>query len=147
MTAAEFSEPDRGLLAAGLCWLYDTVQPGDAIIQHHGTGHGYADGTRSYGFTSHGADDLPTITIHVRNWEWGPDGNATPVLTATEMDATAAAITELGHVIFSGRRTRTAAGLRASSAQPARQRAAAARLRLECVRSADWRRETRVARR
>jgi hypothetical protein len=93
---ADFPEPDRGLLAAGLCWLYDTVQPGDSVIPHHGTGHGYADGTRSYSFSSEGAHHLPAIVIMVRHWDYGPDGEIAHLLTAAEIDATAAAITELG---------------------------------------------------
>jgi hypothetical protein len=97
--AAAFPAPDLGLLAAGLCWLYDTVQPGDSVIQHHGTSCGYVGGARSYGFTSEGGADLPAITVDVRNWTYGPDNQITPVLTGAELDATAAVITELGGTI------------------------------------------------
>lgn len=103
MTASYPTDPavradaDRGIIAAGLKWLYETVQPDGAIIQHHGVTRGNRYQTRRYGFCPSGAKNLPVVSVEVAHWSRNPDTNVIgPMLEAGEMDAIGAVIIELG---------------------------------------------------
>lgn len=85
--ADEYVAPDRDALAAGIEWLYRTVQPDGAIIQHHGTGISGAFG-RYYGFCPEGAHALPVITVQT--------ADSVSLLAAGEMAANAEVIKTLG---------------------------------------------------
>ena len=90
-----YPRPDLSVLAAGLEWLYRTVQPEGAIQQHHGESVGY-DGSRYYGFCPSGALHLPVITVNAKGWGYAEDGSLTGALGDGEMAANAAALTTLG---------------------------------------------------
>lgn len=94
-----YPEPDHAVLAAGIEWLFRTVQPADAIDQHHGACYGQPDSTRYYGFCPQGALNLPVISVNARGWAWNDGGELVGVLESGEMAATAGALTALGVVI------------------------------------------------
>ncbi|MHA4776037.1 hypothetical protein L1085_016195 [Streptomyces sp. MSC1_001] len=68
--------PDRipisAALTAGLHWLYETEQPDDAWMQHHGQQIRIT-GNRYLTFTPTGADNLPVIAINVSRPKWTKD--------------------------------------------------------------------------
>lgn len=59
------SNQARGVLAAGLAWLYDTEQPEGAILSHHGVSK--AAGEHSFRFIGEAADGLPAIVVELVN--------------------------------------------------------------------------------
>ena len=61
----------KTVLAAAMAWLYDTDQPGGAIMQHHGPG-GFRLGDRYYDLTPTGAENLPVISVTVAGAEFKP---------------------------------------------------------------------------
>ena len=93
--AQVFPEPSLEVLAAGVEWLYRTVQPDAAIQQHHGATIGYA-ATRYYGFCPVGALNLPVISVNATGWRWGAGNSIIGALTDAEMTATATALESLG---------------------------------------------------
>lgn len=93
-----FPEPDRAVLAAGIEWLFRTVQPEGAIDQHHGACYGQPDSTRYYGFCPQGALNLPVISVNARGWSHA-DHELVGGLEAGEMAATAEVLAALGVVI------------------------------------------------
>jgi hypothetical protein len=93
---AEFPEPDRAALAAGIEWLYRTAQPEGAILTHHGSGCPTVHEARSYGFCPRGGADLPAITLNAKGWSYAPDGDLIDGVMPGEMAATAEALAELG---------------------------------------------------
>lgn len=60
----------RPTLEAGLVWLYDTEQPEDALVQHHGVALP-AVGDRWLKFCPQGSAGRPTIVIDVACVQWG----------------------------------------------------------------------------
>jgi hypothetical protein len=84
----------RPTLAAGLCWLYDTEQPSDATIQHHGAGLPSV-ANRRLRFCPQGWEGHPVVVIDVAHVEWdGPYLPAKNPLAAGELDAVATLIAE-----------------------------------------------------
>lgn len=63
----------RELIAGGLAWLYDTVQPEGAILQHHGAIMADNDRRRTYRFIPQGWNNLPVVVAdaHHRRDEHG----------------------------------------------------------------------------
>lgn len=60
----------RPTLEAGLAWLYDTEQPEDALLQHHGVALP-AIGNRWLKFCPQGWAGRPVIVIDVAHVQWG----------------------------------------------------------------------------
>lgn len=94
------TEAQRAVLAAGLAWLYDTVQPADAITSHHGYCTA-ADGRRLR-FAPRGSyPGGPVIVIDVAQPHYdGPQHNrvlTNPLGGHTEMLAWCGVLGELGH--------------------------------------------------
>lgn len=56
-------------LVAGLRWMYDTRQPADAWMQHHGE-RLYAEDNRYYSFVPVGAYNRPVIVVNVSSPTW-----------------------------------------------------------------------------
>ena len=87
----------KPFLKAGLAWLYETVQPPGAILQHHGVSSPRAGG-RSYGFVPVGAGSRPVVIIRVAQPRRHPDdGTLLNPLSRVEVDAVAAEIAKLGY--------------------------------------------------
>lgn len=83
-------------LAAGLAWLFDTAQPDDAIVQHHGHASA-AFGRRTYGFCPRGHTGHPVISVDVVDTRWLSDeGRWTATLYPGEVKQLAAVLTALG---------------------------------------------------
>lgn len=60
------------ILRAGLAWLYDTEQPGDAVLQHHGLGvPGGTVDNRSFTFVPVGWRRHVVVVVNVVKVEWG----------------------------------------------------------------------------
>lgn len=99
---AAFPPPDETILAAGLRWLYETVQPDGAIIDNHGVCHGNGDRTRLYHFISNGFNGLPVVVVDVVGWKYDPGADEIDqLLSSDEMAAIGEAITRLGGTILS----------------------------------------------
>ncbi|MFC9736214.1 hypothetical protein ACFWG5_34315 [Streptomyces hydrogenans] len=66
-------------LTVGLQWLYETEQPADAWMQHHGQWI-RATGNRHLTVTPAGAENLPVIALNVTRptWTKHPDGDMYP---------------------------------------------------------------------
>lgn len=60
-------------LDAGIRWLYETVQPEDALLQHHGVTLPGPD-NRSYRFAPCGFNGLPVVIVDVVRVEWRNEG-------------------------------------------------------------------------
>jgi hypothetical protein len=90
----------RAVLAAGLAWLYDTVQPDDALLQANG-GPACRVGDRRYSFTPVGFDGGPVLVIDVAKPVYDYTRNSprltNPLGGPAEMDAHADLLTELGY--------------------------------------------------
>jgi len=90
----------RAVLAAGLSWLYDTVQPHGAIVSHHGVFRIL--GERSYRFipaniTNPGG--LPVVVCAVARPHFDENNQwrlTNPIDGPAEIDAFAALLAELG---------------------------------------------------
>jgi len=86
------------VLRAGLAWLYDTVQPDDAIPDHHG--YGARAGDRRYRFVGRGANGLPVVVASVAEPAYDKTHIDWPLLNPIggqgEMEALVAALTGLG---------------------------------------------------
>lgn len=96
------TEQQRAVLAAGLTWLYDTVQPDDAITSHHG--YCTLGGDRCLRFIPRGGyPGGPVIVINVVQPRYeGPDHNrvlTNPLGGSTEMLAWAGVLAELGREV------------------------------------------------
>ncbi|GAA2107967.1 hypothetical protein [Streptomyces synnematoformans] len=92
------------ILAAGLAWLYETEQPDDAILQHHGETLSRPDSNRWYGFCPAGWDGRVVISTHVGKVEWtGEGGGRRPAnpLGPGELDAITAELAGLGAEVVS----------------------------------------------
>lgn len=87
----------RQVLAAGLGWLFDTVQPEGAILQHHGTGSpGYTG--RRYRFCPDGLEHGCVVVV-----EGSPAINADGLIdpmTAAEVDTITRLLAELGRPVW-----------------------------------------------
>jgi hypothetical protein len=95
------THPHEPILAAGLAWLFDTVQPDGALTQHHGFTAPEVD-NRSYRFCPAGAAARTVVIVDVAHYEFHPSGyGATPVLTKDEMTALVAAVEGLGQPVAS----------------------------------------------
>lgn len=73
------------ILDAGLGWLYDTTQPDDAHVTHHGITIGHPEANRWYVFTPDGAQHLPTVIVNVSHPEWIDNGFGQPSTLANPL--------------------------------------------------------------
>jgi hypothetical protein len=100
--------PDRiplaDALTAGLHWLFETEQPDNAWMQHHGQQIRIT-GNRYLTFTPTGASNLPVIVINVARpvWTTAPQGDMFPgnPLAPDELPRLAAELEQRGHAIHS----------------------------------------------
>jgi hypothetical protein len=89
------------VLAAGLYWLFDTVQPDGALDSHHGTGPRSAE-DRTYSFIPSGHAGMPVVVmeIHESAKRWAPRRGlmelANP-LTDADVTEFEDRLTKLGH--------------------------------------------------
>ncbi|MFI6228722.1 hypothetical protein ACIBCR_15575 [Micromonospora echinospora] len=65
----ELDDKTRDVLAAGLNWLYNTEQPADAALSHHGISTPRI-GNRWYWFIQSGYNGLPVVVVQVTDPEW-----------------------------------------------------------------------------
>lgn len=99
------STRDELILSAGLCWLFETEQPADAIIQHHGTTLRDDENNRLFCFVPEGWSGHPVVAVDVAKVDWidnGPNQLSTPgnPLKPDELDNLAARLTALGYEVF-----------------------------------------------
>jgi hypothetical protein len=87
------TDKQRAVLAAGVAWLYDTVQPAHAILQHHGitqrAGH-----NRLLGFCPVGYRGHPVVTVADTEADIHDDRP-----TDEEADEWVALLADLGHPV------------------------------------------------
>ncbi|MEV4079727.1 hypothetical protein AB0J43_05480 [Nonomuraea fuscirosea] len=99
MTAAN----NEQTLAAGLAWLYDTEQPDDALVSHHGEMLPGV-GNRLFGFIPQGWDGHAIVTVEVQSVEYkveqGYDVPANP-LEAGELEDLTSQLAALGATVIS----------------------------------------------
>ncbi|MEV7034566.1 hypothetical protein AB0N99_30595 [Streptomyces sp. NPDC093272] len=92
------------ILATGLNWLYDTVQPDDAHTTHHGLILGLPEANRRYGFCPSGYGSPTVVIVDVAKVEWidnGPNQLPTPgnPIEPGELDALAEELNRRGHKV------------------------------------------------
>ena len=87
-------------LRAGLAWLYDTPQPDDAILQHHGVTAPEFD-NRRLRFIPTGWNGHVVIVLDVAHWTWLPHGEgiASHTLADGELHRLAALLGSLDHKV------------------------------------------------
>lgn len=91
----------RTVLAAGMAWLFDTEQPEDSVIQHHGSSRSAGD--RIYGFCPAGWEGRPVVFVQVAEPRYAgppPDGEvANPLDVPGELESLEALLRDLGHPV------------------------------------------------
>lgn len=91
-------------LTAGLHWLYETEQPADAWMDHHGQQIPVTD-NRFLAFVPTAVSGLPVIVIGVvkPTWKEGPCGDMVPTnpLTPIELPRLAAELEQRGYAVRS----------------------------------------------
>ncbi|MFH8581692.1 hypothetical protein [Streptomyces zaomyceticus] len=91
-------------LTAGLHWLYETEQPDDAWMQHHGEQIPVI-GNRFLAFVPTSDGGLPVVVIGVvkPKWKEGPRGDMVPTnpLTPIELPRLAAELEQRGYAVRS----------------------------------------------
>lgn len=92
----------RSILKAGLEWLYDTVQPPGAILQHHGVSSPRV-GDLWFGFTPTGWQWHPVVTVNVtRPRRHSDTGELLNPLDQAEMDTVADTLGSLRLDVIAG---------------------------------------------
>lgn len=96
------SDQVREAVRALLTWLYDTVQPDGALVQHHGEPVG-AVGNRFISAAAAGNAGLPVLTVSVGDRRWDdddPDALRNPLAGPADRDRYIALVAELGHKVI-----------------------------------------------
>lgn len=91
----------RPVLASGLRWLYETSQPPQAILQHHGCSLPAPAVNRRIDFVPSGWEGRVVLVLKVRNLRYGV-GDPKPLLNGlgiTERTRFADLVADLGHKV------------------------------------------------